>query len=255
MKITKIAPIFVLFILGLFSAIKLEAGNDALWEYFLKGEYEQLIQETDDITRKAPENKTDADIYYLRGVSFIEMGQPNPARRSLTQLLEYYPNSKYTDAAKISLADCLIIEREPDKAAAAYEDFINSHSSSPLLSQASFKLAEAKRKAGRWGEARALHKALREKFPNSLEASLSSDIISRDEFCFTLQVGSFINGENARELMQKFINEGFVAYISETVRLGRVYYRVRVGKLPTLQEAEALKEKLRQEGYTVRMYP
>jgi tetratricopeptide (TPR) repeat protein len=232
-----------------------EMDKSSLWESFLKGEYENIIETTKEVFRRMPEEKIAAEIYYLRAMSFLGLGQTGFARKYFHELLERYPACEWRESAKLALGDCFLLEQEWDKAGLAYQDFVEKNPRSGLLSLAYFKIAETKRKAGVWDEARAAHQKVKEAFPESLEASVSSEILSHDEFYFTFQVGSFINRDNARELMQKLNETGFTAYVTESVKLGQVFYRVRVGRFASRQESEETKERLIRAGYTARLYP
>ncbi len=252
----QIPVIFVAVLIALLRIdFSLAQDTGYLWENFLKGEYNAVVDTAEEMLRRLPADKIDSEIYYLLGISYLEMGHVASARRNLTLLLDKYPASYWGDSAKLALGDCFIIEQELDKAVNTYQDFIDKNKKSSLLSLAHFRLAEAKRKAGLWDEARSFYEKIKTAFPNSLEANLSADILLRNEFYYTLQVGSFINGENARELAEKLVKTGFPAYITETVRLGQVFYRVRVGKYASRQESQDVKEKLARAGYAVRLYP
>lgn len=226
-----------------------------LWENFLKAEFDKVVETAEEMLRRIPENRIKPQLYYLLGTSYLEMAEANLARRSFRRLIDQYANSEWKETAELSLGDCFLIEQELEKAERSYLDFIQKYKKSSLLSLAYFKLAEVKRKSGSWEEARSLHEKVKDLFPHSLEASLSSDILSRNEFYFSLQVGAFINCENARELTDKLKAKGFPAYITEIVRLGQVFYRVRVGKFLSREETGQTKENLIQAGYTVRLYP
>ncbi|MFN7170743.1 MAG: SPOR domain-containing protein, partial [Candidatus Omnitrophota bacterium] len=220
------------------------------WENFLKGDYQTVIA-----LAEGYRERLSAEGYYLLGMSYLKVGDPFRTRKNLNLLLEKYPQSEWMEAAKLGLGDCFFLEKELAKAEEVYQNFINRYRKSPLQSLAYFKLAEVKRKQGLWEEAKNIHEKIIMLFPNSLESKLSQEIIANSEFFFTLQVGSFINKENARKLMEELENRGFPAYISEVVKLGQVYYRVRVGKFSSLRDLEGLKEKLAEAGYTVHLYP
>ena len=66
---------------------------------------------------------------------------------------------------------------------------------------------------------------------------------------FTFQVGAFVNRENAerqkRQLEQKYKN----AHITVYDRGDQIFYRVRVGRFTTLEEAVRNEELLMQDGF------
>jgi rare lipoprotein A len=66
---------------------------------------------------------------------------------------------------------------------------------------------------------------------------------------FTFQVGAFVNRENAERLTAK-LNETYKnAHITVYDRGDRIFYRVRVGKFNTLQQAGAQESILIRDGY------
>ena len=60
------------------------------------------------------------------------------------------------------------------------------------------------------------------------------------ESFFTIQIGAFLNEQNARALEKKMILKGFAASVDESSAAdGKKMYRVRIGRLNTKKEAEA----------------
>ncbi|MGE4357125.1 MAG: tetratricopeptide repeat protein [Candidatus Omnitrophota bacterium] len=228
---------------------------DYLWENFLKGDYYTVISNCEGMKKKNLSDKLGAEFYYLMGMSYLYTGDSIFARNSFNFLLEKYPHSDWSDSAKIALGDCFLMERNFTEAVETYQSFIDKNKKSPLLSLAYFKLAETRRKQGLWDDAKKLHEKIKSLFPNSLEAKLSNDILSNNEFFYTLQVGSFINKENALRVVEDLNSQSIPAYISEFVKLGRIYYRVRVGRFLDSEECEKMRKKLIGAGYTPYIYP
>lgn len=66
-----------------------------------------------------------------------------------------------------------------------------------------------------------------------------SPISSPEESFFTLQVGAFINKQNASTLQKKLIQKGYTVYIIESFnKSGEKVYQIRIGKFKTRKEAE-----------------
>ncbi|MCM8783303.1 MAG: tetratricopeptide repeat protein [Candidatus Omnitrophica bacterium] len=228
---------------------------DYLWESFLKGDYHKVINTSEGLGSKGTRDKLSADFYYLLGMSYLQIGDSILARNNFNFLLEKYAQSEWRDYAKLALGDSFFIEHDFTKAAEFYQNFIEKNKKSPLLSLAYFKLAETKRKQGLWEEAKKLYEKIKSVFPHSLEAKLSRDIISNNEFFFTLQVGSFLNKENANKLVEELNAQDFPAYLSGIAKSGQVYYRVRVGKFLNRSECENTRKRLIKAGYTPYLYP
>ncbi|MDD3087810.1 MAG: SPOR domain-containing protein, partial [Candidatus Omnitrophica bacterium] len=72
---------------------------------------------------------------------------------------------------------------------------------------------------------------------------------------YSVQVGSFANIDNARNLVKKLNSSGYPAYFEERTQGSRRSYRVRVGKLNTRREAEELVKRLSREGHPTKIFP
>lgn len=240
--------VFVVF----FILFKVSWAQDVsfLWDNFLKGNYQRVISVFDDYK---VENY--AEIYYLLGMSYLGLGDTYNAKKNLSLLLEKFPYSEWHDSTEIALGDCFLIERDFDKAKDAYVRFIEKNKKSMFLSLAYLKLAEIKRKQGLWDEAKKLYEKIKVLFPNSLEAKIASEILSHNEFHFAFQIGSFVNKDNAKRLVEELENKGFFAYISEYVKLGQIYYRVKVGNFLSRKESEEIQKKLVEAGYIPLLCP
>ena len=87
--------------------------------------------------------------------------------------------------------------------------------------------------------------------PAASAGSASSAYLQQDYYSgnFTFQVGAFLNRENAerqkRELAKKYKN----AHITVYDRGDKIFYRVRVGRFTTLEEAVRGEEVLIQDGF------
>ena len=78
---------------------------------------------------------------------------------------------------------------------------------------------------------------------------------SGSELFYTVQVGFFSNITNAENLKQRLIQNNYQVYLEEASSADKRSYRVRVGKLRTRQEAIELENKLIQEGFPTKIFP
>jgi len=117
------------------------------------------------------------------------------------------------------------------------------------------KLATGYLKIARWQKAKQyLHQLIKE-FPGSFEAHRAKQLLAEKQY-YAVQVGAFLNRNHADKLVSELSRRGEYAYIIEMVdRQGRKFYRVRVGKLALLDEAEKLKSKLTGLGYPTHIFP
>jgi rare lipoprotein A len=67
---------------------------------------------------------------------------------------------------------------------------------------------------------------------------------------FSVQIGAFKDRQNALRLQEKLINQYAQIEVSETVRLGETFFRVRVCRCTRLEEALSLQKQLEGKGFT-----
>ena len=117
------------------------------------------------------------------------------------------------------------------------------------------KLARANLKLSRWEEAQKYLKKIIKDFPQSPESHLAKQLLEEKQY-FTVQVGAFLDRDKAETLTVDLKDKGEYAYIIETMdSSGRQFYRVRVGQLAVLDEANKLSQKLSSLGYPAQVYP
>jgi rare lipoprotein A len=87
--------------------------------------------------------------------------------------------------------------------------------------------------------------------PASSAGSSASTYIQDDYYSgnFTFQIGAFLNRENAERLKRKLDRTYKNAHIAEYDNGVNIFYRVRVGKVSTLEQAEEYEAYLIQNGF------
>lgn len=74
--------------------------------------------------------------------------------------------------------------------------------------------------------------------------------LASEESAYTVQVGAFVEETTARGL-QRRLSAGYPDVLVSSVRMdGSTYYRVRVGRVATIAEAEGLARRLDRDGFT-----
>ncbi len=217
---------------------------------YLQGSYSDSIEEC--AVNISQDKETDK-AYYLLGLNYLKLNDPEKAREKLNTLIDNYGSSPYLNSARLSYADSYFMEQDYLKAKTHYENILRNNPAQ--AASAYLGLARCALKTGDWQKAKDYAQAIQDKFPKSLEARLAKDLFSGGDFFFTVQVGSFANQKNAQRLTQKLINAQFEAYIDQLNSEKTPLYRVRVGRLDSRSEAEKLKNTLEQKGYPARIYP
>lgn len=243
--------LFLFFIFHLlFSVYTYAAALNRAEALYLQGSYSESIEEcAQSISRSKDLDKA----YYLLGLNYLKINDSEKAREKLKILIDGYSSSRYFVSAKLAYADSYFIEQEYASAKSLYENLVKNNS--PAASSAYLGLARCALKTGDWQEAKAYAEVLKEKFPKSLDAEVAKGIFTKEEFFFTVQVGSFASLKNAQRLLSKLQDKKYDGYIDELNSDKSILYRVRVGKVKTRQEAEDLKNTLEENGYPTKIFP
>jgi cell division septation protein DedD len=123
------------------------------------------------------------------------------------------------------------------------------------LSLIYFKLAGADLKLMRWEDAHVFLNKIVKEFPQSPEAPIAKQLLEEKQY-FAVQVGSFLDKGRALTLIDDLKGSGQYAYVVETTAPdGQIYFRVRVGQMSSLNDAEDLKKRLDKLGYPTLIYP
>ena len=107
----------------------------------------------------------------------------------------------------------------------------------------------------RWEDANKFLTKIVSDFPQSPEAPIAKQLLEEKQY-FAVQVGSFLDKSRALELIEDLKGSGQYSYVVETTAPdGEVFYRVRVGQMSSLKDAEELKNRLDKLGYPTLIYP
>ena len=221
---------------------------------FMSGDYTGVITETEGLTGKR-RKKGEDEILYLRGRSYLKLGEFENARLEFSKVISKYPRSQISDRVHLSMADSYFEEGNTHEALVGYEKFIKGFPSSQFLNMALFQLGESYLRKGRWQDAKKTLEELRRRYPLSLEGEEADAILKNGEFFFTLQIGSYKYEKNALDAKDALKKKGYNAYISKTELDGRELYRVRVGKCDTIEEVKELQGGLKKEGVASVIFP
>lgn len=261
----------ILFLAGVVEAERSNAGEERSFlrrqkravgeaeEFFLKGDYRNAIKACEDILYLARQysgkDRYSDDLYYLAGVSSLKTGELEKAKYYLNKIVSYHKNSSLYADACIALADAYFLDEDHDKALEILLKYIRSYPSNPSTPQAYLRLGQIAQKKGTWEEAKYYFDKIKEDFPLSFEAEFVPSGANEDIFYFAVQLGSFNNLDNARTLTKDLENKGYDPYIAEVRSSDSTFYRVRVGKLESRTEAQYLANRLKKDGFQVKIYP
>jgi len=227
--------------------------------YFLEGDYKQAIAEGEKLIAQYNHNPDADELYYILGLSYLKDGNYLRASDIFEIILNEFKNNKFHEQAKLGLGDTYFLRNDFVKAQGIYKDLINSNPATSLKPIAYYRLSQGGFKMGNIEQGKEYMDKLNLEFPMNLESKLNKDICflpdAASEPYYTIQVGSFSNAVNAKNLTQKLTQNDYPAYIAKVSLGGKTSYRVRVGKLRSRQEAENLEKRLTQEGYPTKICP
>lgn len=227
--------------------------------YFLKGDYKGAIAECEKLMAKSRHSKADDELYYISGMCYLKEGNLLRASDIFEIILKEFKESRFKEEALLGLGDSYLLRGDFQKAQGYYEYLIKANPRTRFLAQAYFRLSQAGFKKGDTGQGKEYLGKLKREFPLSPESKMEADLpVFQDgvpEIYYTVQVGSFSNSANAKNLSQLLTKKGYAAYLEEVNSPGGISYKVRVGKARFRQEAQELERKLAQEGYPTKIFP
>ncbi|MBF0504205.1 MAG: tetratricopeptide repeat protein [Candidatus Omnitrophica bacterium] len=208
----------------------------------------QVLKDSND-----PSQRTEAQYYF--GLAQLRLGQYTDARSAFQTVMDAHPNQDIYDRAALGMAEGFYM-------AGYYKDALDTggkllkHSPhSSFLSLIYLKIARANLKLMRWEKANEYLNRVINEFPKSPEAPIARQLLEEKQY-FAVQVGSFLDKGRAITLIDDLKGGGQYAYIVETTRAdGQKFYRVRVGQMSSLKDAEELEKRLAKLGYPTLIYP
>ena len=200
-----------------------------------------------------PAERTEAQYYY--GLAQLRLGQYADARSAFQSVMDAHPSQDIYDKAALSLTEGFYMDGFYTDALDAANQLLKKSPHSSFLSLIYFKIAGADLKLMRWEDANEYLNKIINEFPQSPEAPIAKQLLEEKQY-FAVQVGSFLDKGRALTLIDDLKGSGQYAYVVETTAPdGQKYYRVRVGQMSSLNDAEDLKKRLDKLGYPTLIYP
>jgi tetratricopeptide (TPR) repeat protein len=208
----------------------------------------QIMKDSSD-----PTERTEAQYYY--GLAQLRLGQYADARSAFQSVMDTRPAQDVYDKAALSLIEGFYMDGFYTDALDTANQLLKKSPYSSFLSLIYFKIAGADLKLMRWEDANKYLNKIISEFPLSPEASVAKQLLEEKQY-FAVQVGSFLDKGRALTLIDDLKGGGQYAYVVETTASdGQKYYRVRVGQMSSLKDAEDLKKRLDKLGYPTLIYP
>ncbi len=232
---------------------------DKVKVYFLAGDYKSAILEGEKLLAGEAQSARSDELYYFLGLSYLKDANYLRASDIFEIILKEFKNSAFRPEAELGLGDTYFLRGDYDKSEGYYKELLNNNSSDKFKAQVYYRLSQVGAKLGDTQKGREYLEKLKKEFPASTELLLNSELGTLPNyslgFSYTVQVGSFAESTNARNLTDKLVKSGYDAYVEETQLRNAKAYRVKVGKLKSRPEAVQLQNKLAQAGYPTRICP
>ena len=200
-----------------------------------------------------PAQRNEARYYY--GLAQLRLGQYDEARSAFQEVMDSHPSQDTYDKAALSLIEGFYMAGFYTDALDVANKLLKKSPHSAFLSLIYLKIAGAELKLMRWEDAGGFLNKIISEFPASPEAPIAKQLLEEKQY-FAVQVGSFLDKARAIALIDDLKGSGQYSYVVETVGPdGQKYYRVRVGQMSSLADAEDLKKRLDKLGYPTLIYP
>jgi len=218
-------------------------------------DYAQARQLASEIIKDSnnPSDRAEAQYYY--GLAQLRLGQYDDARSAFQSVMDSHPVQDTYDKAALSLIESFYMGGFYTDALDSANKLLRASPHSSFLSLIYLKHAGADLKLMRWEDANAYLNKIISEFPQSPEAPIAKQLLEEKQY-FAVQVGSFLDKGRALTLIDDLKGSGQYSYVVETNGSdGQKYYRVRVGQMSSLTDAENLKKRLDKLGYPTLIYP
>lgn len=221
----------------------------------LQEDYRKALVSAEEAIPAESDNARKKELRYYVALSHLRLNHFNEAALMFEALTQERLDSKLKDKVYLGLFDAYYLGENYQSAYQVAQKHFKRNSSSEFLSLFYLKAARVSLKLAKWDEARELLKKIMEKFPTSLEAQTAKQLLEEKQY-FAVQVGAFMDQNRSQQMVDDLKKKSEYAYIVETSdSQGRQFFRVRVGQLASLDEAQKLQSRLSKLGYPTQIYP
>jgi tetratricopeptide (TPR) repeat protein len=247
----------------------------------MEGKYKKVVAESDKLIDAGAYGRE--ELCYLKGLSLMRLDRRPEARAVFAYMTERYPRGRRVFDAYTATGDSYFLERKYDEALAAYSAALKQFPDHKNSAAVYYKIGSTYEKLGMDEKAGEYFAKVRAQSPLSFESRMSpkdthavpkppavpasgnqpiiilSDEAKRelqadpDSGDYYVQAGYFKTKANADKLNEKLLKKGYESYIATIVRSGQTFYRVKVGRLKSKPEADALAAKLKADGHFVKV--
>ena len=240
---------------------------------FMQGKYDRVISESSKLIDAGAHGRE--ELFYLKGLSQIQLTRFIEARRTFDYMVERYPKGKRAFDGYIGSGDAYFLEGKYSEAISSYNDALTNYPDHKNTAIAYYKIGSAYYKLGSEDKAKEYFDKVKSNSPLSFESRMipkdlgssyntpvdavkslfKSDAAEEPDTggYFYVQAGYFKSRKNAEGLTERLKRKGYDSYLATQMKNNIIFYKVKVGRFANKSEAEALSSKLKSDGYKTRV--
>jgi len=224
---------------------------------YLAGRYAQSAQRSREVAVGSLNGDLRARASLLEGRSYLAMRHFLQAEGAFRRgLAGTFIRDEIRAGLLLGLADSLYGQERYIEAATQYLKGLNKYEGLIPADEATYKLAVASWRAGRWQEAREYFTRLLARYPESPRIREAKRWLASSEQAFSVQCGAFATKAFAQRLVEELKTKGFEpALVPITTSDGRKLTAVRVGSYRTWGEAARVRTRVQEAGFEARVVP
>lgn len=218
-------------------------------------DYAQGLALSSAILKQTSDQKMRINVEYYFGLCQLRLGKYAEARTAFAMVMSASLTQDLYEKAALGLIEGLYMGAFYNDALKEGKRLLSRNPNSPSKSLIYLKIARADLKLMKWEDAKQTLNKLIKEYPKSFEAPIAKGLLEEKEF-FAVQIGAFQDKDKAMHLVDDLKAKAQYAYIVEIKSAdGKKFYRVRVGQMSSLDQAQNVQSQLSHQGYPSLIYP
>lgn len=235
-----------------------------LEQLFMEEKYEKVIDEADGLIDSSSRQRD--EIYYLKALSELKTARFDGARQTFGELILKYPNSRRVFYARMGIGDSYCLQNNPSAAISIYNDVIEKFPEESNIKIVRDRISQCHNKIGLGGTPNTVSGGSEKPFMAEKPVHQTTNFVPKSNFrprtsarnknegTISVQVGSFKSRTNAQKFGRELSSKGYESYVDMPVgHATDGLYRVKVGKLNSIEKAEELELRLKKDGYSTKI--
>ncbi len=212
-------------------------ADDALYRlglfYYALGFYRTAGQRFEDLLKNYPGSELGGYTYYYIGLSKLAIGEISKSIESFEKVMEFTTEKELILKAKVGLIDSYFAEDNYAKSIELCEELVEDDAAQDMKPYVLFTLAKSYEKMGDGSKASKVYSDILSGYPDSYEAEQLKNISkvpsSSGYISYSIQIGAFVNLENAMGLKDKMEKKGYKVKIGKKEVNNKTFFVVLLG--------------------------